>query len=117
MKKSVSIALMMLAMALFVSSAWMTTSAQGDKGAGAGGGAELYGKQCAKCHSADGKGVKSLEPPDFTTAKWQSSHTDKQIADAIAKGGGVMPPYKTSLSAAQITSLVKHIRTFAPKKK
>ena len=117
MKKSVSIALVMLAMAVFGSSVMMTTtSAQGDKG-GAGGGAELYAKTCAKCHGADGKGVKSLDPPDFTTAAWQSKHTDAQITTAINNGKGVMPPYKASLKPAQVALLVKHIRTFAPKKK
>ncbi|MFN0084233.1 MAG: c-type cytochrome [Blastocatellia bacterium] len=116
MKKTVSFVVVMLAIALFVSAAVRETPAQAGK-AKAGGTAELYTKHCAKCHGADGKGIKSLQPPDFTDAKWQAAHTDKQLNDAISKGEGVMPGYKSILTAAQITALVKHVRAFAPKKK
>ncbi len=116
MKKIFSFALVIAALALFASVAVQNTAAQGDK-AKAGGAGELYTKQCAKCHGADGKGVKSLQPPDLTDAKWQASHTDKQITDTLNAGKGVMPGYKGTLTPAQIASLVKHVRGFAPKKK
>lgn len=116
MKKTLSFVIVLLAMAFFVSAAVRETSAQGDK-AKAGGAGELYTKHCAKCHGADGKGIKSLQPPDFTDAKWQAAHTDKQLNDGITKGEGVMPGYKGTLTPAQITALVKRVRDFGPKAK
>ncbi|MGH9841975.1 MAG: c-type cytochrome [Blastocatellia bacterium] len=115
MRKPLSFAAVLMAMAMFISVAWRDLSAQPAKGKGGGDAAAIYQKECAKCHGADGKGIKSLEPPDFTDAKWQASHTDKQLSAGIAKGEGVMPAYKDKLSAAQIMSLVKHVRGFGPK--
>jgi mono/diheme cytochrome c family protein len=74
--------------------------------------AATYQSQCAKCHREDGKGIESLpDIPNFTDAAWQSKHTDKELSDAISGGKGIMPPYKDKLSAAEITGLVKYIRT------
>ncbi len=87
-------------------------SKQGKRCAGA-----VYTAQCAKCHGADGKGIASLgEMPNFTDGAWQSSRTDKQISDGISNGAGVMPGFKESLSAAEISALVKHVRAFGPAK-
>jgi len=80
-----------------------------------GGISATYAAQCAKCHGADGKGIESLQPPDFTSADWQKTRTDKQLSDTIRNGAGIMPGYKSSLSAAQITQLVKHVRAFGSK--
>ncbi len=77
--------------------------------------ASTYGLQCSKCHGEDGKGIESLQPPDFTSADWQKSRTDKQISDVIRNGSGIMPGYKSSLSAAKITQMVKYVRAFGPK--
>ena len=95
----------------------LTTTATTPQGKGKGSTAtSVYTAQCAKCHGADGKGIPSLgEMPNFTDANWQSSRTDKQVSDGIANGAGVMPGFKESLSAAQITALVKHVRAFSPK--
>jgi mono/diheme cytochrome c family protein len=84
--------------------------------------AGTYQSQCAKCHGQDGKGIESLPGiPNFADAGWQSKHTDKELSDAISGGKGIMPPYKDKLSAAEITGLVKYIRTLGgaskPKKK
>ena len=73
--------------------------------------AALYKQQCAKCHAADGKGIESLEPPDMTTAEWHTKTTDQQIETSIKEGKGIMPGFSDSLSAAQITALVKFVRT------
>jgi len=77
--------------------------------------AGTYSTQCAKCHGEDGKGIQSLQPPDFTNADWQKSRTDKQISDTIKNGAGIMPGYKSSLSAAQVAQMVKYVRSFGPK--
>lgn len=115
MRKPFSFAVVILAMALFVSAGWSGSPIQSGKGKGGGGAAAIYEKDCARCHGADGKGIKSLEPPDFTDAKWQASKTDKQLIAGINNGEGVMPAFKDKLTPAQVTALVKHVRGFAPK--
>lgn len=97
---------------------WLATFVTGAAVPSAGNassGQELYNQQCAKCHGADGKGVRSLNPPDFTNAKWQSSQSDKDLLDSISNGAGMMPGYKGSLSARQIASLVRQVRAFGAK--
>jgi mono/diheme cytochrome c family protein len=87
-------------------------AAKGKAGAGKGvDAAALYKQQCAKCHAADGKGIESLEPPDMTTAEWHTKTTDQQIETSIKEGKGIMPGFSDTLSAAQITALVKFVRT------
>jgi cytochrome c oxidase cbb3-type subunit 3 len=114
MRKPLSFAAILMVVTLFVAAAWSNSSAQPAKGKG-GGVAAIYDKDCAKCHGAKGEGLKSLETPNFQDPKWQAAHTDKQLNSAIANGEGVMPAFKGKLTPAQITSLVKHIRAFAPK--
>lgn len=114
MRKPLSLVLVLLFVAAFVVFAGRASNAQTGKGKG-GGTAALYQQHCAKCHGADGKGIESLQPPDFTDAKWQAANSDKALGDGIRNGKGTMPGYKSTLSAAQITALVKHVRAFAPK--
>ncbi len=78
--------------------------------------AKVYTVQCAKCHSGDGKGIASLQPPDFTDTKWQASRTNKQFTSGIANGIGVMPGFKGALKPAQIAALVTYVRAFGKKK-
>jgi mono/diheme cytochrome c family protein len=105
-----------IAIVVFISFAWIKSTAQTPKAKSAGGGtAALYTKHCAKCHLEDGKGLESLKPPDFTDAKWQSAHNNAAIAKGIREGKETMPPFKDALSAAQINALVRHIRGFKPK--
>ncbi|HMV84368.1 MAG TPA: cytochrome c [Blastocatellia bacterium] len=86
--------------------------AKGKTGAGkAVDAAAIYKQQCAKCHAADGKGIESLEPPDMTKAEWQAKTSDQQIETAIKEGKGIMPGFNDTLSAPQISALVKFVRT------
>ena len=118
MKKTLSLTIILVASILFVTavSAQLSTSAaQSSKGKKADASA-LYQQQCAKCHSADGKGIESLKGadiPDFTDAKWQAAHTDKEITEAINNGKGIMPGFKDAISAEETSALVKHVRSFA----
>ncbi len=85
-------------------------------------GAQLWAQKCAMCHGKDGKGNtgmgKRQKIANFTTAKFQKSVTDAQIESTIKTGvnrtkDGVkqrMFPAR-GLSAAQITSLVKYVRS------
>ena len=110
MKKAV---LMSTIVAAFVV---MTLAANPALAQGKGPVAKVYTAQCAKCHSENGKGIPSLQPPDFTDAKWQASRTNKQIHAGIANGIGVMPGFKGALKPAQINALVTYVRAFAKKK-
>lgn len=112
MRKPLSLVLLLFFVAAFVSLAWRESNAQPGKGGSA---ATLYQQHCVKCHGADGKGIESLQPPNFTDAKWQAAHSDKELSNAIRNGKGTMPGYKSTLSTAQISSLVKHVRSFAPR--
>jgi mono/diheme cytochrome c family protein len=116
MKKYVSIAIALLftiALLSIASGAFATAAPK--KGKSAGGAAPIYQQYCVKCHGADGKGIASLEPPDFTNASWQAKESDAKLTQSITDGVGVMPGYKSSLSAAQIKALVRHVRAFAKK--
>ncbi len=115
MRKPLPVVLVLVAAAAIVSSVFLESAAQPEKAKGGSGAAAVYQKHCAKCHLADGKGLATLKPPDFTNEKWQKDNTDAAIAKGIREGKETMPGFKDTLSTAQITSLVKHIRTFGPK--
>jgi len=109
MKRSV------ITLTLFALSALGTLSTSPVFAQGKGPAAKVYSAQCAKCHSEDGKGIPSLQPPDFTDAKWQASRTNKQLHAGIANGIGVMPGFKGALKPAQIQALVAYVRAFKKK--
>ena len=82
-------------------------------------GAAGYGKKCASCHGADGKGNtkmgKKLKCRDLSDAGVQAKLTDaaikKSITDGVKEGGKVrMKPVK-GLSAADIDAVVKYVRS------
>jgi mono/diheme cytochrome c family protein len=77
-----------------------------------------YKAKCAGCHGADGKGEtpsgKAMKVNDFTSETVQKM-SDADLTDAIAKGKGKMPAYKT-LTADQVKDLVAYVRSFGKKK-
>ncbi len=92
--------------------------------------AAVFAARCSRCHGADGKGngllIRTLttisgaqRPADFTDSSAMSKWSDKQLAGIIANGGAatggskLMPAYGESLSAAQISELVKYIRSLS----
>ena len=83
----------------------------------------MWGAWCARCHADDGSGkVKeptiTVEPMDFTDCKLTTPEPDADWERAIAKGGpGVglspeMPGFEDSLTPAQISGFVAHMRGF-----
>jgi mono/diheme cytochrome c family protein len=77
-------------------------------------GADTYKTKCAMCHGADGlaatpaaKSLKviSLKAPEKIKA------SDAQFIDATKNGKDRMPAYKDKLTDAQITDVIKYIRT------
>jgi cytochrome c oxidase cbb3-type subunit 3 len=116
MKKPLSLVIVLTVIAMFVSISWRESAASAQPSKSKGGAtAAAYETHCAKCHGKDGKGLESLQPPDFTDAKWQADNTDKMISDGIRNGKGVMPGFKDVLSAAQTSAMVKYVRAFGPK--
>jgi len=77
--------------------------------------AEIYGKNCASCHGADGKGQtamgKKFKLKDYTDAKVQASFSDKEATTVILEGKGAMKT-KGKVADADVAGLVKYIRAF-----
>lgn len=80
-------------------------------------GETAFKSNCVVCHGADGTGTptgKALKAPDLHSDAVQKM-TDQQISDQISNGKNNMPPFKNTLNAAQIKSLVAYVRTFKKK--
>ena len=78
----------------------------------------MYRTKCATCHGPDGSGSqvgKTMNVPDLRSPAVQK-RPDAELAQVISNGKGGMPPFKSSLSGAQIHALVAHIRSLHQKK-
>jgi len=79
----------------------------------ADGGADFKAK-CAACHGATGAGDttmdKNMKLRDMSSAEVQGQ-SDADLTTIITKGKNKMPAYDGKLTAAQITDIVKFIRT------
>src|SRR6202163_2603039 len=74
--------------------------------------------KCAMCHGPDGAGSevgKSMNVPDLRSQAVQKL-PNTELAQVISDGKAGMPPFKNSLSEAQIHALVTHIRALRRKK-
>ena len=117
MKKTVLLSFILVFTAFYVIAGGTNRQAKGQGKGKTPDGKALFQAQCAKCHGDDGKGISSIpDIPDLSTAKWQSSRTDKEITEAINNGIGIMPGFQETLSAAEIRAVVKHVRSLGPKK-
>ncbi|MCM3870293.1 MAG: cytochrome c [Pyrinomonadaceae bacterium] len=77
-------------------------------------GPALYASKCVICHGKNGAGTAALRAkgqPDLSTADWQKTHSDEQIAARIREGKGKMPGFAKKLSDEEIKALVKQVRT------
>jgi mono/diheme cytochrome c family protein len=76
-----------------------------------------YKAKCATCHGPDGKGEtptgKAMKAKDFASDEVQKMG-DEDLTEAISKGKGKMPAYKT-LTPDQVKGLVAYVRSFAKK--
>ena len=72
-----------------------------------------YKAKCAMCHGPDGKGEtpsgKAMKVKDFASDEVQKM-SDEDLTEAISKGKGKMPAYKT-LTADQVKGLVAYVRS------
>jgi mono/diheme cytochrome c family protein len=83
---------------------------------GTGDARALFAQACAKCHAEDGTGglpaaANGPRPVDLTSADWQRSRSDEEIAGAIKNGYGAMPPFADVLTTDQISALASYVRT------
>ena len=77
--------------------------------------ADLFKKNCARCHGRDGRAnglkAKATGTRNLTAAKWQDRVSDERIFNSISNGKGKMPAYGKKLSEAEIDSLVTYVRS------
>jgi mono/diheme cytochrome c family protein len=78
--------------------------------------AATFQQKCAACHGKDGRGIRAVGTPDFTSPATQSNLTDETMRDAIRHGraGGKMPAWSGQLNEAQIGDLVAYLRSLGP---
>lgn len=71
----------------------------------------LYVQNCARCHGANGKSRTDLgmqlDADDLTT----SSASTSKIIRFITNGRGEMPGFKKKLSATQIASISRYVKS------
>ena len=124
----VLISLVLIALALFLVDLTVTraTPPQGrpaarSRGTQAG---DLFRKNCARCHGADGAGDTPLghtyNTPDFTDPEWWRKHSNitsaRSLVSVVSQGKGGMPAFGRKLTRAQIRRLVDYVRRFKNQK-
>jgi mono/diheme cytochrome c family protein len=76
--------------------------------------ASPYSANCARCHGGDGRADtakgRELDADDLTTGKVQGMSTAK-MTRIIKNGKGDMPAFK-NLSASQISSIIRTVKSF-----
>ena len=84
---------------------------------------QVYDFYCAQCHGIDGKGRGinvtkdfATNPRDFTDSSEMEKRSDDDIRGVIRDGGPsiskspLMPPWRTTLTEAEVEGLVAYIR-------
>lgn len=85
---------------------------------------DLFGRNCARCHGADGAGDTPLghtyNTPDFTDPEWWRKHSNitstKSLVSIVSNGKGGMPAYGKKLKPTEIRHLVDYVRRFRNQK-
>jgi len=84
-------------------------------------GKKLFEANCVVCHGqggrGDGSGAKDLDPRPADLVRMGPGHSDGDFAWKIAEGRTPMPPFKSSLSEAQIWDVVNYIKRGLPRNK
>ncbi|HEY3025175.1 MAG TPA: cytochrome c [Pyrinomonadaceae bacterium] len=81
---------------------------------------ELFNRNCARCHGADGRGDTPLghlyKAPDFTDSEWWKKNSDisgvNTLRSIVTRGKAGMPAFGKKLRRAEINLLVDRIRSF-----
>jgi mono/diheme cytochrome c family protein len=78
--------------------------------------AEVFSKQCAACHGAEGKGdgpaavAFNPRPADFMNPELFRTRTDADLAKSITEGVRGMPPFGAQIAPEMVSDLVKYVR-------
>lgn len=73
-------------------------------------GKELYARHCMGCHGSNGEGMMP-GLPNFARGE-QLFKSDRELADAVRDGNGVMPSFSGILDDSEIDDVVSFLRTF-----
>jgi mono/diheme cytochrome c family protein len=81
---------------------------------------ELFNRNCARCHGADGRGDTPLghlyNAPDFTDVEWWRKNAritnTRTLKSIVSRGKAGMPAFGKKLTRAEINLLVDRIRSF-----
>jgi mono/diheme cytochrome c family protein len=80
-----------------------------DANAQAADGKTLFGKNCAACHQATGKGIPGAFPALAGSSFVQGAPTE--VSTVLLKGRGGMPDFSGSLDDAQIAQVLSYVRS------
>ena len=76
--------------------------------------ASVYRAHCARCHGADGHSNtpagRETDADDLTSAKVKNLSTSR-MTQIIKNGKGDMPAFGRKLSAAQISGVIRYVKT------
>ena len=81
---------------------------------------ELFKRNCARCHGADGRSDTPsghlFKAPDFTDADWWAKNASltstRTLRSIVARGKAGMPAFGKKLSKSEINLLVNRVRSF-----
>lgn len=81
---------------------------------------ELFNRNCARCHGADGRSEtpqgKLFMAPNFTDAEWWKKNSrltsNKTLRTVVVRGKAAMPAFGKKLTRSEIDLLVERIRSF-----
>src|SRR5204863_8475037 len=74
-------------------------------------GKDIFTANCGSCHTLADAGTKGTVGPNLDQLKPDEARVQKQVTN----GGAVMPAFKGTLTAAQITAVAKYVSSVAGK--
>jgi mono/diheme cytochrome c family protein len=81
---------------------------------------ELFNRNCARCHGADGRGDTPqghlFKAPDFTDIEWWKKNSSitstRTLRSVVTRGKAAMPAFGKKLTKSEINLLVDRVRRF-----
>jgi mono/diheme cytochrome c family protein len=81
---------------------------------------ELFNRNCARCHGADGRGDTPqghlFKAPDFTDVEWWKKNSSitstRTLRSVVTRGKAAMPAFGKKLTKSEINLLVDRVRRF-----
>jgi mono/diheme cytochrome c family protein len=81
---------------------------------------ELFNRNCARCHGADGRGDTPLghtfNAPNFNDPEWWEENSaissTRSLRSIVTRGKAGMPAFGKKLTKPEINLLVDHVRSF-----